>query len=185
MVYLLFGLNSAGKSTIMKAIGLNVILAQMGYFVACKSMNFSPYQNLLCRISGNDNIFTGLSSFHLEINELDAILNRFNKNTLVLADEVCRGTENSSALIIVATLIKILAEEGASFLSATHLHDLIKLEDVKNLQNVEFKHLEVNYDYENNMLVYDRLLKDGNGPSEYGLEVASFLMKNKHFIDKA
>ena len=182
---LLFGLNSAGKSTIMKAIGLNVILAQMGYFVACKSMNFSPYQNLLCRISGNDNIFKGLSSFHLEINELDAILNRFNKNTLVLADEVCRGTENSSALIIVATLIKILAEEGASFLSATHLHDLIKLEDVKNLQNVEFKHLEVNYDYENNMLVYDRLLKDGNGPSEYGLEVASFLMKNKHFIDKA
>lgn len=182
---LLYGLNSAGKSTIMKAIGLNIILAQMGYYTASSKMIYYPYENLLCRISGNDNIFKGLSSFHLEINELDAIFNRFNKNTLVLADEVCKGTEHNSALIIVATLIKLLAKEGTSFISATHLHDLTKFSIIQNLKNVKMLHLEVNYDYESNNIIYDRILKEGSGPSEYGLDVASFLMKNKSFINEA
>ena len=182
---LLYGLNSAGKSTIMKAIGLNIILAQMGYYCASSKMTYYPYENLLCRISGNDNIFKGLSSFHLEINELDAILNRFNKNTLVLADEVCKGTEHGSALSLVGAFIEKLANEGTSFISATHLHDLAKLKSIKDLKNIDMLHIEVNYDYENNCIIYDRILKDGSGPSEYGLEVASFLMKSKSFIKTA
>ena len=179
---LLYGLNSAGKSTIMKAIGLNIILAQMGYYSASSKMTYYPYENLLCRISGSDNLFKGLSSFHLEINELDAILNRFNKNTLVLADEVCKGTEHGSALSLVGAFIEILANEGTSFISATHLHDLAKLDTIKKLKNIEMLHIEVNYDYDNNSIIYDRILKPGSGPSEYGLEVASFLMKKKSFI---
>ena len=182
---LLYGLNSAGKSTIMKAIGLNIILAQMGYYSASTKMTYFPYENLLCRISGSDNLFKGLSSFHLEINELDAILNRFNKNTLVLADEVCKGTEHGSALSLVGAFIEKLANEGTSFISATHLHDLAKLESIKKLKNIDMLHIEVNYDYENNCIIYDRILKNGSGPSEYGLEVASFLMKNKSFIKTA
>jgi len=182
---LLYGLNSAGKSTIMKAIGLNIILAQMGYYCASTKMTYYPYENLLCRISGSDNLFKGLSSFHLEINELDAILNRFNKNTLVLADEVCKGTEHGSALSLVGAFIEKLANEGTSFISATHLHDLVKLKSIQKLKNIDLLHIEVNYDYENNCIIYDRILKKGSGPSEYGLEVASFLMKNKSFIKTA
>ena len=107
----------------------------------------------------NDNIFKGLSSFHLEINELDSILNRLNKKTLVLGDEICNGTEHSSALIIVASFIKTLSEQKCSFITATHLHDLIKLNVIKNLNNISTKHLVVNYDYKNKQLIYDRILK--------------------------
>ena len=182
---LLYGLNSSGKSTIMKAIGLNVILAQIGYYTSSSEFTFSPYEHLFCRISSNDNLFRGLSSFHLELNELDSILNRFNENTLILADEVCKGTEPMSALIIVATLIDLLSEKKSSFISATHLHELVKLPEIKQLSNVNCFHLTVRYDYKQKTLIYDRILKRGSGPSEYGLEVASFLMKNTFFIQKA
>ena len=147
-------------------IGLNIILAQMGYYSASTKMTYFPYENLLCRISGSDNLFKGLSSFHLEINELDAILNRFNKNTLVLADEVCKGTEHGSALSLVGAFIEKLANEGTSFISATHLHDLAKLESIQKLKNIDMLHIEVNYDYENNCIIYDRILKNGSGPEK-------------------
>ena len=182
---LLYGLNSSGKSTIMKALGLNIILAQMGYYTAANEMIYEPYENLFCRISSYDNLFKGLSSFHLELNELDTILNRFNKNTLILADEICRGTEHLSAMIIVATLLIVLIEKESSFISATHLHELVKLEDIKLNKKIVAKHIQVECDYKNNTLIYHRKLCNGSGPSEYGLDVATFLMKNKKFIQQA
>lgn len=182
---LLYGLNSAGKSTIMKAIGLNLILAQVGYFVPSEKLEFSPYENLFCRISSNDNLFKGLSSYHLELTELDAILNRFDSKTMVLADEVCKGTEHTSALIIVTCLIQMLSQKKSSFISATHLHDLAQMEEIKSIPNLCIQHLKVECDYKNKRLVYDRVLKKGSGPREYGLSVASFLMKNKEFIKNA
>jgi DNA mismatch repair protein MutS len=182
---LLYGLNSSGKSTIMKALGLNIILAQMGYYVPADKMEYKPYENLFCRISSYDNLFKGLSSFHLELNELDTILNRFNKNTLILADEICRGTEHLSALIIVATLLTVLIKQDSSFISATHLHELVNIDDIKSNNKIVAKHIQVECDYVNNNLIYHRKLCDGSGPSEYGLDVATFLMKNKTFIQEA
>ena len=105
---LLYGINSSGKSTLMKSIGLNVILAQIGYFVSCSHFEFSPYNSLFTRISGNDNLFRGLSSFMVEMMELMAILKRNNNNTLVIADEICRGTEEKSANIIVSYMYVLL-----------------------------------------------------------------------------
>ena len=182
---LLYGLNSAGKSTIMKSVGINIILAQMGYFVAATSMTYFPYTHLFCRISSNDNLFKGLSSFHLEINELDSILNRFNERTLVLADEICRGTEHLSAIIIVSAFIHLLEQKGASFISATHLHDLMNVEEIKKNKRIQSYHLKVDCDHKNNRLVYHRTLQKGRGQTEYGLDVARFLMKNKMFIQHA
>ena len=128
---LLFGLNSAGKSSLQKSIGIAIIMAQMGYPVASKYFEFSPYQNLFTRISANDNIFKGLSSFALEISELRAIIKRSNENTLVIADEVCKGTEHKSSLIIVMTMLEILSKRKTSFITATHLHDLVNIERIK------------------------------------------------------
>jgi DNA mismatch repair protein MutS len=176
---LLYGLNSAGKSSLMKSIGLNIILAQIGYFVSCKEFTFNPYQSLFTRIESTDNIFKGLSSFALELIELKSILKRSGENTLVLADEVCKGTEHNSALVIVMTMIKMLINSKTSFISATHLHELTKLDIIKDLKNLKVYHLDILY--ENDNIIYNRLLKEGNGTEEYGLDFAKFIISDSKF----
>ena len=182
---LLFGLNSSGKSSLMKAIGLSIIIAQIGYFVPASDYTFYPYKSLFTRISGNDNLFKGLSSYALEINELKAILKRCNDSTLIIADEVCKGTEHNSALIIVITMIEMLIKAKSTFITATHLHELTKFKRLKNIDKVKCFHLHVEYDEKNNKLIYDRKLREGNGKTEYGLDVAKCIMNDDEFIDLA
>jgi DNA mismatch repair protein MutS len=181
---LLFGLNSAGKSTLQKAIGIAVVMAQIGYFVAARKLTFCPYHSLFTRISGNDNIFKGLSSFELELVELGAILKRSGENTLVLADEIAKGTEHQSGLVIVMAMIEKLSESQTSFITATHLHELCDMDTWQNIHNVKKYHLHVEFDEKTQSLVYDRTLKEGNGSSFYGLQVAKYLMNDKDFIEK-
>jgi DNA mismatch repair protein MutS len=181
---LLYGINSSGKSTLMKSIGLNIILAQIGYYTASTKFEFSPYNSLFTRISGNDNIFRGLSSFMVEMMELMAILKRNDNKTLMIGDEICRGTEEKSANIIVCYMLETLAKSGASFITATHLHRIANLESVKNLDRVKSKHLKITYDPANDVLIYSRHLSDGQGDTFYGLQVAKFLMKDKFFNER-
>jgi len=182
---LLFGLNSAGKSSLQKSIGIAIIMAQMGYPVSAKQFSFSPYENLYTRISSNDNIFKGLSSFALEISELRAILKRSNSNTLVIADEVCKGTEHMSSLIIVQTMLEILSSKKTSFITATHLHDIVKIERLKNISNIKMYHLHVEYNELTNTIIYDRKLTEGSGDNFYGLNVAKYLIADNHFMKLA
>jgi DNA mismatch repair protein MutS len=181
---LLYGINSSGKSTLMKSIGLNVILAQIGYYTAATKFEFCPYGSLFTRISGNDNIFRGLSSFMVEMMELMAILKRNNDRTLMIGDEICRGTEEKSANIIVCYMLETLAKSGSSFITATHLHRIANLESVKKLQSVKAKHLKITYDNANDILIYSRHLIDGQGETFYGLQVAKYLMKDQFFNER-
>ena len=178
---LLYGLNAAGKSSLMKAIGLNIILAQIGYFVAASEFIFCPYSSIFTRIVNTDNLHKGLSAFALELVELKAILKRSGSNTLVLADEVCNGTEYKSALIIVASMIKMLVDTNTSFVSATHLHELVNLESIKQLNNIGIYHINVKY--ENDNIIFVRDLIKGNGKEEYGLDFAKYIIKDSKFID--
>jgi DNA mismatch repair protein MutS len=178
---LLFGINSSGKSTLMKSIGLNVILAQIGYYTSSTYFEISPYKSLFTRISGNDNIHRGLSSFMVEMMELTSILKRNNANSLVIGDEISKGTENTSGAVIVSYMLKTLSESGTSFITATHLHELVNLPTVKNLSNIKFKHIKITYDDNKDKLIYDRELSDGSGPSFYGLTVAKYFMKDNKF----
>lgn len=182
---LLYGLNSAGKSTLQKSMGINLILAQIGYFTSAETFEFKPYTSLFTRISGNDNLFKGLSSFALEIVELSSILKRSGKNTLVIADEIAKGTENSSALIIVATMIEMLSKSGTSFITASHLHKVTKIDRISNLSNVKTYHIHISYDEKTNTLTYERELKEGVGELYYGLNVAKCLINDNTFIDTA
>jgi DNA mismatch repair protein MutS len=182
---LLFGLNSAGKSTLQKAIGISVILAQIGYYVPAEEFILAPYHSIFTRISGNDNIFKGLSSFTQELVDLRAIIKRSGKNTLVIADEVCKGTEHTSSLIIVMTMIEMLSNSNTNFITATHLHELCNFDRLKLLQNIKQYHLHVEFDDINNTLIYDRQLKEGPGISFYGLQVAKYLMNDTIFINTA
>jgi DNA mismatch repair protein MutS len=181
---LIYGLNSSGKSSLMKAIGLCTIIAQAGFFVPTTKLEFVPYHSIYARISGHDNLFKGESSFVLEMNELRAILQRCNKNSLIIGDEVCRSTEHLSATAIVATTIIHLSQAKSSFVFATHLHSLVKLEDIKSLSNVKCYHLTVQNNKENKTLIFDRKLKPGTGDSIYGITVARHIIQHIPFLKK-
>ena len=122
---LLFGTNACGKSTLMKSLGVSIILAQAGLFVPCTSFTFNPYKTIYTRIWGNDNIFKGLSTFAVEMSELRTILKQSNQNSLILGDELCSGTESTSALSIFAAGLERLHEIGSSFIFATHFHEIL------------------------------------------------------------
>ena len=182
---LLYGVNSSGKSSLMKAIGMSVILAQIGYYVPADKYTYYPYNSIITRISGNDNLFKGLSSYTLEIYEIKNILKRISKNTLVIADELCKGTEYNSALIIVMSLLETLNKYESSFITATHLHEILSFNRFLNLPKIKAFHLHVDYDEVNKKLIYDRILREGNGKTEYGLDVAKCIMDDDNFINLA
>lgn len=179
---MLFGVNSAGKSTLMKSVGIAILLAQIGYPIPAKKFEFYPYSSIFTRISGNDDILKGLSSFMVEILELNSILKRNNKNTLVIADELCRGTEVESALYIVATMIESLSKNNCSFITASHLHGLKNFSNINNLPNVKPFHLNV--EYKNNNLIYNRKLTEGYGNKCYGIEVAKFILEDQEIVNR-
>lgn len=170
--WLLYGLNASGKSSLMRATGLAVLLAQAGSFVPATKMSLAPFQSLHTRIINTDNLWMGLSSFAVEMSEMREIFKEAGPRSLVLGDELCSGTETTSATALVAAGIKGLLGRGAKFLFATHLHGLSQISEVSQNPNLQIKHLHVEYDRLKDKLVYHRTLKDGPGSSLYGLEVA-------------
>ena len=166
----------------MKAVGLNIILAQSGHFVPCRGMVFKPYSNLFTRINNNDNIFKGESSFAVEMSELRSILKRADKNSLVLGDELCAGTESISALSIFSAAVVKMHERKTSFIFATHLHELCNIPRVTSLETVKMFHLKVIFNAEKDMLVYDRKLTPTSGPAMYGLEVCRAMKMEPDFL---
>lgn len=185
---ILYGVNSTGKSSAMKSVGCNIACAQAGFFVPAESFSFSPYRSILTRILSNDNIFKGLSSYIVEMNELRSIIQRSDKYTLVLGDEVCHGTDTDSAVSLVAASIMHLCHVECSFIFATHLHQLTTLSEIQNLviaEKLSLKHLSVAYDEQTDHFIYDRLLKDGSGESTYGIEVAAAVRIQREVIVNA
>lgn len=182
---LLFGINSSGKSSLMKAIGISVVLAQAGFFVPCKSMRFSIFDSLFTRISGADNIAKGLSSFAVEMMDLKNIFNRATKKSLILGDEISHSTETLSGLSIVASAILKLSSLEALFVFATHLHQLPQIDEIAKLKNIICLHLAVLYVDKEDKLVFNRKLAFGNGSSIYGLEFAKSLHMDREFLNVA
>jgi DNA mismatch repair protein MutS len=182
--WLVYGMNASGKSTLMKATGLCVLLAQAGCFVPAKEMTLKPFKSIYTRILNQDNLFAGLSSFAVEMSELRDILRNSNEHTLVLGDELCAGTESISAQALVASGIQWLSAKSAKFIFATHLHGLTNVINTKDL-GVEVWHLHVEYDPVTKKLIYDRSLRPGNGSTLYGLEVARAMDLPFEFIEQA
>ncbi len=182
---LLYGINSSGKSSLMKSIGIAVIMAQAGFYVACKSMRFCLFDEVFTRISGSDNIAKGLSSFAVEMLELKNIFNRATSNSLILGDEISHSTETMSGVSIVASAILKLASLKSQFVFATHLHQLPEIEEIEKLKNIICLHLSVLYNEEDDKLVFNRKLSHGSGSSMYGLEFAKSLHMDREFLSVA
>lgn len=182
---LLYGTNAVGKTSFIKAIGISIVMAQAGLYVPCEKFIYKPYTKLFTRILGNDNLFKGLSTFAVEMTELNNILVKADQNSLVLGDEVCSGTEIDSAKSIFTACISWLSDISCTFMFATHLHEINDYEEIKTLKSIMMKHMQVTYDKSLDCLVYDRKLKDGAGNNMYGLEVCKSLNLPETFINKA
>jgi len=182
---LLYGINSSGKSSLMKSIGIAVTLAQSGFFVPAKAMKFSLFDGVYTRVQSRDNVAKSLSTFGVEMLELNTIFSRATSRSLVLGDEISHGTETLSAVSIVASTIMELSQKGCLFLMTTHLHQLSMISELSRLREVVHLHLSVRYDEDRDRLIYDRILKSGRGSSVYGLEFAESLHMNPRFLQNA
>jgi DNA mismatch repair protein MutS len=183
--WLLYGMNASGKSSLMKAIGLATLLAQIGSYVPATKMTLTPFHKIATRILNQDNLWAGLSSFAVEMSELREIFQVADDRTLVLGDELCSGTESVSATAIVAAGIEWLHKASSKFVLATHLHDLTSLPSIISLPSLSIWHLHVEYNHARDILIYHRDLKPGPGSSMYGLEVARALHLPADMIESA
>jgi DNA mismatch repair protein MutS len=181
---LCYGINSSGKSTLLRALGINVVMAQAGLFVPAKSFKFSPFDTIISQVDLSDNIFAGKSSYINEMMGLKRILQCSSKNTLVLMDEATKGTETNSSTALVSSVILELIKTNTKFFFTTHLHEIPKVQDIINIgDKIQICHLSVNI--KGNNIIYERKLKEGQGSSLYGIEVAKSLLECPTLIEKA
>jgi DNA mismatch repair protein MutS len=180
---LVYGLNSSGKSTYLKSIGLCVILAQIGMYVPCSSFVYYPFRDIFTKIYVMDNIYKGQSTFLYELNELRYILHECNQNSLILCDELTSGTETLSATGLLVSTILSSIEQKSRFVFTTHLHTLSHFTEITKNKNVDIKHFAVSVNDEK--ISYNRRLEDGMGDSLYGIEIASVLGFPPSFIKTA
>lgn len=178
----LYGINSSGKSSAMRAIGLGVVMAQAGLFVPASEFRLMPFSNIMTRINGGDDLMRGTSSYTVEILECLQIAKRGDKNTLVLGDEIGQSTDPDSGTSLVSSLMDYMVSKNIKFVIATHMQSLPNLCD--NTEFIAFQHLHVGKrkfnegssdDHKTFSLEFDRKLRDGIGPSTYGLDVAEHL----------
>lgn len=170
---LLYGVNGSGKTCHAKSIAMNIILAQAGFYVHADRFELSPFTKIFARINCDDDLYSGLSSFSVEMTELRSILRLADAKSLIIGDELCKGTEDLSAVSLVAACVRHFHDHDVKFVFATHLHKLPELDAIKEAR-VAIKHVQC--EHRNGEIIFKRKLADGQGDSMYGIEVARHLL---------
>ena len=181
---LITGPNMAGKSTYMRQVALITLMAQIGSFVPAKSANISICDKIFTRIGASDDLAGGKSTFMVEMWEVSNILKNATSNSLVLLDEVGRGTSTYDGLSIAWSVIEYISKNNnlkCKTLFATHYHELTKLEGkidgVKNY-SVAVKELD-------NTIIFLRKIIEGGADESYGIEVAKLAGLPEDVISRA
>ena len=169
--YVLTGPNMGGKSTILREVGLAVILAQMGSFVPADYMLLSPVDCIFTRLGASDSLIEGKSTFYLEMEEASKVFKRGTPKSLVIMDELGRGTstEDGSA-IALATLQKLTAGCKPRALFTTHYHMI--LADIRDIDGIIMAHMDSLANEIEKTVTFLYKLKKGECPRSYGLNVA-------------
>ncbi len=168
-ILLITGPNMGGKSTYLRQAALIVILAQIGSFVPAEKAKLPLTDRIFTRIGASDNLARGRSTFLVEMSEVAAILNLATPRSLVLLDEVGRGTATFDGLSIAWAVVEHLqAHTRARTLFATHYHELTELADL--LPGV--KNIHVAVQETPNEIVFLRRIEEGSADKSYGIEVA-------------
>lgn len=170
-IQLITGPNMAGKSTYLRQIGLLVLMTQIGSFIPAKNAKIGIVDKLFTRVGASDNLAGGESTFLVEMNEAANILNNATNQSLILLDEVGRGTATYDGLSLAWSIIEYLHNSpkvAARTLFATHYHELTDLE--KTLDRLQNKHTAV--EEFGDKIVFLRKVIDGTGDKSYGIHVA-------------
>lgn len=166
---LITGPNMGGKSTYMRQLALIVIMAQMGCYVPAKEANLMIFDQIFTRIGASDDLISGQSTFMVEISEANYALRKATVNSLLLFDEIGRGTSTYDGMALAQSMIEYVATNvKAKMLFSTHYHELTMLEDkLPTLKNV---HVEVKEQVDEVTFLYK--VKEGAMGKSYGVNVA-------------
>lgn len=163
------GPNMAGKSTYMRQVALNVIMAQIGSFVACKKAKIGVVDRIFTRVGASDDLVSGQSTFMVEMNEVANILNNATDKSLLILDEIGRGTSTYDGLSIAWAVIEYIHEHiKAKTLFATHFHELTELEG--KLDGV--KNYRITIKEKGEDIIFLRKIVKGGADKSYGIHVA-------------
>lgn len=181
---LITGPNMAGKSTYMRQVALITLMAQIGSFVPAKSANISVCDKIFTRIGASDDLAGGKSTFMVEMWEVSNILKNATPNSLVLLDEVGRGTSTYDGLSIAWSVIEYISNNDnlkCKTLFATHYHELTKLEGI--IEGV--KNYSVAVKESDDQVIFLRKIIEGGADQSYGIEVAKLAGLPFEVIDRA
>ena len=172
----------AGKSTYMRQVALLVLMTQMGSFIPARQATIGPVDKIFTRVGASDDLATGQSTFMVEMNEVAQILRYATKDSLIILDEVGRGTSTFDGMSIARAVMEFIHEKiKAKTLFATHYHQLIALEDVMS----GVKNYSVAVKERGNDIVFLRRIVPGGTDRSYGVHVARLAGLPKKVIDRA
>ena len=183
-IHLLTGPNMAGKSTYLRQIGLIVIMAQIGSFVPASKLKLGLVDRLFTRVGASDNLAGGESTFLVEMIEASNILNNATNNSLILLDEIGRGTSTYDGLSLAWSITEYIHDEPkirARTIFATHYHELTNLE--KKLKRLENHHIQVKEFKEK--IIFLRSIAKGTGDKSYGIHVGKMAGLPETVIERA
>ncbi len=183
-VAIITGPNMAGKSTYMRQVALIVLLAQMGSFVPAKSARIGVVDRLFTRIGASDDLAAGQSTFMVEMEEVAEILNRATPRSLLILDEIGRGTSTYDGMAIARAVLEFVSDRktlGAKTLFATHYHELTVLEET--LEGV--KNFNISVRKRGDEMIFLRKIVPGGADKSYGVEVAKLAGLPPKVVERA
>lgn len=183
-IIIVTGPNMSGKSALLRQNGLIVLMAQMGSFVPAKTADIGVVDKIFTRVGASDNLSSGESTFMVEMNETASIMNNLSDRSLILLDEIGRGTSTYDGISIAWSIVEYLHQHPAAkakTLFATHYHELNELSNslprVKNF-NVSVKEV-------NNKVIFLRKLKPGGSEHSFGIHVAKLAGMPPKLLERA
>lgn len=183
-ITLLTGANAAGKSTILRMTCIGVIMAQIGCYVPCKSAALTPVDRIMSRLGANDNIFAAQSTFFVELSETKKILADATPRSLVILDELGRGTSSYDGVAVAQSVLHHIATHvGCIGYFATHYHSLVA--EFSNHLEVFPRRMQIHVDEENRNITFLYKLEQGVAEGSFGMHCAAMCGVNQKIIDRA
>lgn len=181
-VLLITGPNMGGKSTYMRQIALIAVMGQIGCFVPCQEANICIFDQIFTRIGASDDLISGQSTFMVEMLEANNALRYATKNSLIIFDEIGRGTATFDGMAIAQSMIEYIANNIKCItLFSTHYHELTFLEE----KNLGIKNVHASASIENDDLVFLYQIKPGRSNKSYGVNVARLAKLPEEVLNRA
>lgn len=185
--YLLYGVNTIGKSSLLKSVGISLVMASAGMYTACSYYEFKPYHHIFTHINKSDDIWKNLSLFSSDMLSIKTFLNMMSNKSLILSDELMNSSETESSISILGATINKLVSNNVCHIFTTHFHELRKLSLIRQLHSdgkIRLCYLHVAHNASDGNFIFDRKLRDIDDEhlDLYGLEIAKGLNLPADFL---